>query len=307
MVREYAWAGLELAGYLDDDPRKRSNGLPVLGVLEDAPCLVQEMGIDEVVVALPLRDHARLAAVTYALQQVPVNIRVVPDYFNLVFLSASVEDFGGMPLITLREPALTDFQRLVKRTFDLVVGTMLTIVALPIMALIAIAIKLDSPGPVIFKQQRVGEKGLLFYMIKFRSMVDGADEYREEMIELAHDGTIVHKHPDDPRVTRVGRLLRSSSLDELPQLFNVLRGEMSLVGPRPEMPWLVEKYEEWQLKRFTVPQGITGWWQVNGRSDKLMHEHTEEDLFYIKNYSLLFDLQILWRTVGAVLKRKGAY
>ena len=307
MVREYAWAGLELAGYLDDDPRKRSNGLPVLGVLEDAPRLVQEMGIDEVVVALPLRDHARLAAVTYALQQVPVNIRVVPDYFNLVFLSASVEDFGGMPLITLREPALTDFQRLVKRTFDLVVGTMLTLVALPIMALIAIAIKLDSPGPVIFKQQRVGEKGLLFYMIKFRSMVDGADEYREEMIELALDGTIVHKHPDDPRVTRVGRLLRSSSLDELPQLFNVLRGEMSLVGPRPEMPWLVEKYEEWQLKRFTVPQGITGWWQVNGRSDKLMHEHTEEDLFYIKNYSLLFDLQILWRTVGAVLKRKGAY
>lgn len=307
MVRAYAWAGLELAGYLDDDPRKRSNGLPVLGVLEDAPRLVQDLAIDEVVVALPLRDHARLAAVTYTLQQVPVNIRVVPDYFNLVFLSASVEDFGGMPLITLREPALTDFQRLAKRTFDLIVGVMLTVVALPIMALIAAAIKIDSPGPVIFKQQRVGERGQLFLMFKFRSMVDGADESRDQVIELAPDGTIVHKHADDPRVTPVGRFLRSFSLDELPQLFNVLRGEMSLVGPRPEMPWLVEKYEEWQLKRFTVPQGITGWWQVNGRSDKLMHEHTEEDLFYIRNYSLLLDLQILWRTISAVLKRKGAY
>ncbi len=307
MIREYAWAGLQLVGYLDDDPRKRDNGLPVLGVLEDAPRLVKELEIDEVVVALPLRDHERLAAVTFALQQVPVNIRVVPDYFNLVFLRASVEDFGGMPLITLREPALTEFQGAVKRIFDLVVGTVLTIVGLPLMALIALAIKLDSPGPAIFKQQRVGEQGRLFLMFKFRSMVDGADEHRREVIERTADGTIIHKHPDDPRVTRVGRFVRAFSLDELPQLFNVLKGHMSLVGPRPEMPWLVEKYEDWQLKRFTVPQGITGWWQVNGRADKLMHMHTEEDLFYIKNYSLLLDLQILWRTIGAVLKRAGAY
>lgn len=307
MIREYAWAGLELVGYLDDDPRKRGNGLPVLGVLEDTPRLVKELHIDEVVVALPLRDHERLAAVTYVLQQVPVNIRVVPDYFNLVFLRATVEDFGGMPLITLREPALTEFNRAAKRVFDLVVGTVLTIVSLPLMALVALAIKLDSPGPIIFEQQRAGENGKLFLMYKFRSMVDGADEHREEVIERSPNGTIIHKHPDDPRVTRVGRFIRAFSLDELPQLFNVLKGEMSLVGPRPEMPWLVEEYEDWQLKRFTVPQGITGWWQVNGRSDKLMHENTEEDLFYIKNYSLLLDLRILWRTMGAVLKRKGAY
>lgn len=307
MIRQYAWAGLELVGYLDDDPRKRGNGLPVLGVLEDAPRLVKELKVDEVVVALPLRDHARLAAVTYALQQVPVNIRVVPDYFNLVFLRAAVEDFGGMPLITLREPALTEFQRAVKRVFDLMVGACLTVISLPFMALIALAIKLDSRGPVIFKQQRVGENGRLFLMYKFRSMVNGADEHQKAVIQRTRDGIVVHKHPDDPRVTRVGRFIRAFSLDELPQLFNVLKGEMSLVGPRPEMPWLVEEYEDWQLKRFTVPQGITGWWQVNGRADKLMHEHTEEDLFYIKNYSLLLDFQILWRTVGAVLKRKGAY
>lgn len=307
MIRQYAWAGLELVGYLDDDPRKRSNGLPVLGVLEDAPRLVKELHIDEVVVALPLREHERLAAITYALQQVPVNVRVVPDYFNLVFLRATVEDFGGVPLITLREPALTEFQRIVKRAFDVVVGSVLTMVSLPFMTLIALAIKLDSPGPVIFKQQRVGEDGKLFLMHKFRSMVDGADERREEVIRRTPDGAIVHKKPDDPRVTRAGRFIRAFSLDELPQLFNVLKGEMSLVGPRPEMPWLVEEYEVWQRKRFTVPQGITGWWQVNGRSDRPMHLHTEEDLFYIKNYSLLLDLQILGRTIGAVLKRRGAY
>jgi exopolysaccharide biosynthesis polyprenyl glycosylphosphotransferase len=307
MIRQYAWAGLELVGYLDDDPRKRSNGLPVLGVLEDAPRLVEELGVHEVVVALPLRDHERLAAVTYALQRVPVNVRVVPDYFNLVFLRAAVEDFGGVPLITLREPALTEFQRLVKRACDLVLGSLFTAIGLPLMALIALAIKLDSPGPAIFKQQRVGEDGKLFLMYKFRSMVDGADERREEVIQRAPDGAVVHKCPDDPRVTRMGRFIRAYSLDELPQLFNILKGEMSLVGPRPEMPWLVEEYEDWQRKRFTVPQGLTGWWQVNGRADKLMHEHTEEDLFYIKNYSLLLDLQILWRTAGAVLKRNGAY
>jgi len=307
MIREYVWAGLELVGYLDDDPRKRNNGLPVLGALEDAPRLVKELAIDEVVVALPLRSHERLAAVTYALQQVPVNIRVVPDYFNLVFLRASVEDFGGMPLITLREPALTEFQRAVKRVFDLMMGTVLTVFGLPLMALIALAIKLDSPGPIIFRQQRVGENGKLFLMYKFRSMVDGADERHNEVIQRASDGAIAHKWPDDPRVTRLGRFIRAFSLDELPQLFNVLKGEMSLVGPRPEMPWLVEEYEEWQLKRFTVPQGITGWWQVNGRADKPMHKNTEEDLFYIKNYALFLDLQILWRTIGAVLKRRGAY
>ena len=307
MIREYAWAGLELVGYLDDASLERSNGLPVLGGPEDAQRLVREWQIDEVVVALPLRDHEHLAAVTYALQEVPVNIRVVPDYFNLVFLRAAVEDFGGMPLITLREPALTEFQRVVKRAFDLVLGTVLLVASLPLMAFIALAIKLDSPGPIIFRHQRVGENGKLFLMYKFRSMVEGADERREEVIGHAPDGTIVHKRPDDPRVTRVGRFIRTFSLDEMPQLFNVLRGEMSMVGPRPEIPWLVEQYEKWQRKRFAVPPGITGWWQVNGRADKLMHAHTEEDLFYIKNYSLLLDLQILWRTVGAVLKRKGAY
>jgi lipopolysaccharide/colanic/teichoic acid biosynthesis glycosyltransferase len=160
---------------------------------------------------------------------------------------------------------------------------------------------------VIFRQQRVGENGKLFWMLKFRSMVPDAEAYLDEVVERTEDGRIIHKKQDDPRVTRIGRFIRATSLDELPQLLNVLKGEMSLVGPRPELPWLVEQYEPWQCKRFAVPQGMTGWWQINGRSGKLMHEHTDEDLYYIQNYSLLLDIQILSRTLGAVLKRSGAF
>ena len=138
-------------------------------------------------------------------------------------------------------------------------------------------------------------------------MYQDAEARQDEVTTQTADGQIIYKSPNDPRVTRVGRFIRRTSLDELPQLFNVLKGDMSLVGPRPELPWLVEKYQPWQRKRFAVPQGITGWWQINGRSDKPMHLHIEEDLYYIQNYSLLLDIRILWATLGAVIKRKGAF
>jgi lipopolysaccharide/colanic/teichoic acid biosynthesis glycosyltransferase len=175
------------------------------------------------------------------------------------------------------------------------------------MLLVAVAIKLDSSGPALFVQERIGENGQPFMMYKFRSMVVNADRMPGLPVLNDQDGVVVHKIPNDPRVTRIGRFIRRTSLDELPQLFNVLRGEMSLVGPRPELPWLVENYEIWQRRRFAVPPGITGWWQVNGRSDRLMHMHTEDDLYYIQNYSPLLDLQILWRTIGVVVRGRGAF
>jgi lipopolysaccharide/colanic/teichoic acid biosynthesis glycosyltransferase len=144
-------------------------------------------------------------------------------------------------------------------------------------------------------------------MYKFRSMVKDADERLKEVMQLDEDGKLIHKLPDDPRVTRVGKLIRRTSLDELPQFFNVLRGDMSLVGPRPEMPVLVEMYEPWQRVRFAVPQGITGWWQVNGRSDKPMHLNTEDDIYYVRNYSLLLDLEIIFKTILVVLRGRGAF
>jgi exopolysaccharide biosynthesis polyprenyl glycosylphosphotransferase len=306
-IREYAWTGLKLVGYLDDDPGKQDNGLPVLGTLDDVRRVVRAHHVDELVIALPQRAHERLNQLIADLQSVSVNIRVVPDYVSLALFRATVDDFGGLPLINLREPVLNPYQRLMKRTLDLILGGVALLFALPVMAFISIVIKIDSPGAALFKQPRVGENGKIFGMLKFRSMVADADQRQDEVVERTEEGRLIHKRKDDPRVTRVGAFIRATSLDELPQLFNVLKGEMSLVGPRPELPWLVEQYEPWQRKRFAVPQGITGWWQVNGRSTKLMHEHTEEDLYYIQNYSLLLDLQILYRTIGAVIKRSGAY
>jgi lipopolysaccharide/colanic/teichoic acid biosynthesis glycosyltransferase len=156
-------------------------------------------------------------------------------------------------------------------------------------------------------QERVGENGRIFKMHKFRTMVENAEELRHMVERTDENGHLVHKVANDPRATRLGAFLRRNSLDEFPQFFNILKGEMSLVGPRPEMPFLVAKYEPWQRKRFAVPPGLTGWWQIHGRSDKPMHLHTEEDLYYIQNYSPWLDVAIMLKTVGAVLSRRGAY
>jgi exopolysaccharide biosynthesis polyprenyl glycosylphosphotransferase len=309
-LQEHAWTGLELVGYLDDDPAKKNNGhphLPVLGLLRDAAQIVQAQNIHEVIVALPLQAHLRAKELVADLRRTPANIRIIPDYFDLAYIKAGIEEFGGMPLVNLREPALDEFQLLTKRVFDLAVGSLSLLLAAPVMLIVAILIKLDSPGAVFFNQERIGENGRRFYMLKFRSMVQDAEKRANEVARRDEDGNMVYKYYDDPRVTRVGQVIRRTSLDELPQLFNVLKGEMSLIGPRPEMPWVLDEYEPWQYQRFAVPQGMTGWWQVNGRSDKPMHLHTEEDLYYVKNYSLGLDILILWKTVGAILKRKGAY
>lgn len=297
---------VEVVGFLDDDPEKQR--VPeVLGSLDAVREVVQAHGVNGVVVALPLRAYRRLEELVWALFDLPVQVWIVPDYFQWTLHHAEVEEISGVPMLNIRAPALTEYQRLVKRVFDIVVTLLLLIPALPLMGLIALAILLDDGPPVLFRQKRVGENGRLFTMYKFRTMVKNAEALRHLVERVDEDGHILHKHPDDPRVTRVGRFLRRWSLDELPQLFNVLRGTMSLVGPRPELPYLVEKYQPWQRKRFAVPQGITGWWQIHGRSDKPMHLHTEDDLYYIQHYSIWLDIQILVRTFWSVLRGKGAY
>ena len=218
-----------------------------------------------------------------------------------------MEDFGGLPLISLRDPALNEVQRMVKRLFDLAIASITIFLLLPVLGIIALIIKLDSKGPIIFLQKRVGENGRLFNMFKFRSMVVGAENLQETVKVVDADGNAIYKKANDPRVTRFGRFIRRTSLDELPQLFNVLLGNMSLVGPRPELPMLVGKYDSWQHKRLAVPQGMTGWWQINGRSDKPLHLHTQEDIYYIQNYSLWMDIYILLKTPWVVVRGRGAY
>jgi exopolysaccharide biosynthesis polyprenyl glycosylphosphotransferase len=309
MIAQHSWAGFELIGYLDDDlePQSLVEGYPVLGRMEGLDQYVRSMGIDEVIVAIPCHAYDRFFRLVGELQHLPAKVRMVPDYIKTALFRTRVREVAGVPMITIQKPGLTPFERQVKRIFDLIVAGITLILISPLLIVVAIAIRLDSPGPILFKQQRIGENGQLFWMYKFRSMVQGAEEQQDSTIGLTEEGALLYKHPDDPRVTRVGKFIRRTSIDEFPQILNVLKGEMSLVGPRPEIPWVTQLYEAWQWQRLSVPQGITGWWQVNGRSDKPMHLHTEEDLFYIQNYSFLLDIQILWLTVGAVIKGKGAF
>lgn len=305
IVQQHTWMGLNPVGTVALHEREASDN--TIGTVEHIEGIVRHFNVTEVVVAVPRDSSLNLNQFVHQLQALPVNIRVIPQYTDLAFLQVNVENFSGIPLLSLKEPVLTPYQRFMKRTFDVVVTLIIMVPALPLMGLIALLVKLDSRGPILFKQRRIGEQGQEFTMLKFRSMLAGAEWRQEEILRYDDKGNIVHKRPDDPRITRVGRFLRETSLDELPQLFNILRGDMSLVGPRPEMPWLVDNYEPWQRKRFEVPQGLTGWWQVNGRANKPMHTATDYDLFYIRNYSMWLDLQILWRTIWVVLSRRGAY
>lgn len=304
------WAEFEVVGFLDDaaDAKERaSEKYPLLGKLDDAPDITRQHDIDEIIFALPLHAHARLANLVVRLQELPVRIHVVPDYFDLTFHAATIENIGGIPLIGLRDPAIDGFQRFGKRLMDLALAGMAAIFLWPFMLIVAIAIKLEDGGPILYSSARVGENGRLFLMHKFRSMVVNADQLQHEVSQTDENGHLIFKHADDPRITRIGRFIRRTSIDELPQLLNVIKGEMSLVGPRPELPWLVEAYEPWQRKRFAVPQGITGWWQVNGRSENPMHLHTDQDLYYVQHYSIWLDIQILWRTISVVFRGRGAY
>lgn len=299
-----------ISGFLDDETPVGEilvEECPVLGRLTHAREIATERKVGEVVIALPRGEHSRVAQLVAELSGLPVRLHVVPDYFDLAFFSFSVDNLEGIPVIGLRDPAIDGFQRLVKRIVDLGLGTLMLVLSLPLLIVVAIGIWIQDRGPVFYLTDRVGESQKVFRMLKFRSMVIGASSLQEVVNEYDAEGNLIHKVADDFRVTRLGRWIRKHSVDELPNLWNVLKGEMSLVGPRPELPWLVANYQPWQLKRFAVPQGMTGWWQVTGRSDKPMHLHTEDDIHYIQNYSLWLDIQIMWRTVSVVIFGKGAY
>ena len=285
-----------IVGYVDDNPPAVRFQAPLVGRVAEVPRLIHELDVDEVIICLPGECYADVERLSFQLQTEPVRVRLVPDFLKLVMVKSSVDIIGGLPLIGLREPRIDGLAWVIKRTFDVVATALGLGLIWPFLLVVALVIKRTSPGPVIYKQQRVGENGKLFWVYKFRTMVIGADQRQT-----------ADKRADDPRVTTIGRFLRKTSLDELPNLVNVLRGEMSLVGPRPEQMFIAQGYEPWQRQRLAVPPGMTGWWQVNGRSDLPMHLNTQYDLYYIRNYSLLLDLKILWKTIAVVINGKGAY
>lgn len=294
-------------GFVDEGIQVDISSPGLLGDFSDLREIVVNSTISDVVIALPYSIYERMNEVVTLLADLPVKVWVALGFHELALYRTSVENFAGVPMLDLRAPALSEYQRLIKRGFDLIFGSLALILALPAMAIIAILIGLFEGRPVFFMQKRSGENGRAFEIYKFRTMVKNAAQFQEQFEKTDQDGNTIHKRKDDPRVTNLGRFLRRFSLDELPQLFNVILGSMSLVGPRPELPYLVEKYDTWQRTRFAVSPGITGWWQINGRSERMMHLHTEDDLYYINHYSLWLDIQILIRTLWAVLLGKGAY
>lgn len=310
LMRQWNGAG-PVVGFIDTDPElvgQDLEGWPVLGTLGSATELVERFAIDEIIITLPLEAHPQTVELVRQLQAAPVHIRLVPDFLDFAIMRANVHYLEGLPIVGLRVPAISDKARLMKRLFDIAVSGLLLLLLWPFMLLIALFIRRDSPGAVIYRAERVGENGRIFQMYKFRTMVHDAEQRWEEVATRRPDGKLHFKLPDDPRITRVGHWLRRTSLDELPQLVNVLKGDMSLVGPRPELPMVVrEEYEPWQWSRFTVPQGMTGWWQVHRRGYEHQHLCTADDLYYIQNYSLMLDLQILARTVLVVLTGQGAF
>ncbi|WP_255546175.1 MULTISPECIES: sugar transferase [unclassified Nesterenkonia] len=243
----------------------------------------------------------------WALDALDVNLVVVPSLTETAGSRISSHMIAGVPLLHVAYPRLTGIARLTKRTFDLVFSALALLMLGPLMLSIALWVRLDSPGPVLFRQERVGIHHSRFSMLKFRSMVVNAEEYLSLLQERSEGNGVLFKMHQDPRVTRIGAVLRRLSLDELPQFFNVLRGEMSVVGPRPPLPVEVETYDEHAHRRLLVKPGITGLWQVTGRSDLSWEESVRLDLYYVENWTLLGDIQIVLRTARAVFGGAGAY
>jgi exopolysaccharide biosynthesis polyprenyl glycosylphosphotransferase len=302
--------GYHLVGFVDDNPSKGNTDIgpfKALGAVENLDQLVEAQQVDSVIICLPWQSHRAIHRLLRVCEQNGVRAQLVPDFFQLTKDQLHVEVLNGIPLISTRAVSIQGGNLLIKRITDIVLTVVLGGLALPFLGLIALWIWLDSPGPIIYSQGRVGKNGKPFRCYKFRSMIDGADDLRPSLANLNEASGPLFKLRDDPRRTRVGRFLRRFSLDELPQLVNVLRGEMSLIGPRPNLPREVEQYQEWHKKRLATSPGITGLWQVSGRSDLTFDEMVLLDIYYVENWSLTLDLGILLRSFPAMLWGRGAY
>jgi exopolysaccharide biosynthesis polyprenyl glycosylphosphotransferase len=302
--------GYQVVGFVDDDRQKQMDGLGRirgLGSCDDLPRVLRQHSVDEAIITLPWQSHRRILTIINQCEQLGVRAKIVPDLFQLSLNRVSIDTINGVPLLGVKEATIQGWNLVVKRALDVVISAMALVLFSPVMLLIALLIKYDSPGPVLFRQERVGRGGRLFMLYKFRSMRQGADEEKRALLDRNQATGPLFKLRDDPRLTRVGRWLRRLSLDELPQLCNVLRGEISLVGPRPPIPSEVEQYQDWHRRRLDVPPGMTGLWQVSGRSELTFDEMVMLDLFYAENWSLLLDFKILLRTIPTVILGTGAY
>lgn len=306
-VRLHGEMGFQLLGCLSRDgtampgiTERGPKGLPVVGSYADLKIILSRFDIDQIMVALPLEDHAMLPAVMDELKDSTVDVKIIPDIYQFISVGGSIEEFEGLPIISVQESPLDGINLVVKRATDLVLGGILLAISMPFLLLIAVLVKITSPGPIFYKQKRISFDGSPFWIWKFRTMRVDAEE----------DGPQWSTKGDN-RVTPIGAFLRQCSLDELPQFWNVIKGDMSIVGPRPERPVFIDEFRKRvpsYMLRHKVPAGITGWAQVNGwRGDTSIDKRIEYDLYYIRNWSLFFDLKIVFLTLVRGFRDRNAY
>lgn len=312
--------GYEIIGALADKGKKEHNNIsgskhfPIMGTIDEAEKIIASTGVKDIILAVPGLPSHKLVELANRLQPVVGNILLVPDLFGLSLSGIEAEYFFEEQtlLLHIKNRLKSLFNRCVKRIFDLLLGAIVLLVSIPVLLLVALAIKLESKGPVFFKQSRLGQGGSTFICFKFRTMYINADdilrEYLSSSDKAREEWEKYNKLIDyDPRVTRVGKVLRKFSLDELPQILNVLQGEMSLVGPRPYLPREKEQMGDWLYDIMVAKPGLTGLWQVSGRNRISFEGRLKLDSWYMKNWSLWLDLVLLLKTVRVVLKREGAY
>lgn len=309
-IKENPGSGYRIVGYLDDDPRKvgeKFNGFPVIDKLSHVKDIIKKREVKEVIIAISNFPYQKILDIVTECERERVGFKIVPGILEIMASRIDTDEVGGIPIVTISEIRLKGLNALVKRATDLFGSAFLLIIFSPVFLLISILIKLESRGPVFFLQERVGRDGIHFMMHKFRSMIEDAESLLPNIQHMSEVEGHIFKMKKDPRITRMGRFLRKFSMDELPQLINVFRGQMSLVGPRPPLPSEVVKYNNWHLKRLRTAPGITGLWQVSGRSQLPFEDMVRLDIYYIENWSLWMDIKILLRTIPTVLFTRGAY
>ena len=302
--------GYQPVGFVDDDPKKQEANIGPfrpLGNTTDLAIILGSEAVDQVIVSLPWMSHRKVLRIIADSERRGVRARFVPDLLQMSLSQVDTDVMDGIPLIGMKEPTLKGWKIALKRFIDIAISGAMLLLLSPLLILIAVLIKIDSPGPVFFKQTRLGRGAKPFTCYKFRSMWEDAEDVKPELSDLNEAEGPIFKIKNDPRITRVGKIIRRFSFDELPQLINVFRGDMSLIGPRPPLPSEVEGYEDWHHDRLKIPSGLTGLWQVMGRSDLTFDEMVMLDLYYAENWSLWLDFKIMLRTIPTVLLGRGAY
>lgn len=292
-----------LSGTLKFNPLKKNFVIPILGPLNDLEKVVKKYGIEEVWLTESTKEERQILEFC---QTNHIGFRLIPDMTGLHYSHVEISFLNGLPVLEVKPTPLDGWGKILKRIYDFLMAAFALLIFLPLFVLIGLTIKIDSPGPIFYKSKRVGKKGKIFQMLKFRSMRKDAEKQKEKLLNLSHRNGPLFKIKNDPRTTRIGKFLRKTSLDEVPQLWNVVKGEMSLVGPRPHLPEEVKKYQEHQKRTLTIKPGLTGLAQISGRSDLDFEKEVTLDIAYIENWSVFLDAKIILKTILVILKGKGA-